>query len=140
MYNLLNIKKIAEIKEISVRAMAIHLGMTDGALHKAVKNNSMSLDKLDKLCDLLGVSISELVGDNRGSTVPGNIGFEKTPDAFIESYRNMAIEVGQLREKLKQSEEKSKRLKSNPKMYELSSSTLPVVAESESELEKYRPK
>ena len=64
-----------------------------------------------------------------------NVRFVETPDAFIESYTGLAIEVGQLKEKLKQSEEEIRRLKSTPKMYELSNLIPLVAAEPTLELE-----
>ena len=66
MYNLLNIKRIAEDKKISIKYLTEKIGITEQGFYKSLKNNSMNIKTVADIAKLLNVSISELVGETIG--------------------------------------------------------------------------
>ena len=67
MYNLHNIKKLAEKKNHSIRVISAAAGVSDTGLHKSITRNIIKLETLDKIAEFMGVSISELISDSRFS-------------------------------------------------------------------------
>lgn len=63
LYNLLNIKIIAERKKTTIREIAIHAGISDTGLHKSISKNSINIETLCKIAEFLNVSVSELIND-----------------------------------------------------------------------------
>lgn len=57
MANLLIIKDIAETKNISLKDLAIKLGMTPDGLQKIIKRNSTTTETLEKIANVLGVHV-----------------------------------------------------------------------------------
>ncbi len=65
MYNIANIRKLAEAKKLKIKDVYEYAGITDMGLRKSIENQNMSLKTLDKLAELFNVSISELIADSR---------------------------------------------------------------------------
>lgn len=65
MYNLANIRRLAEAKKLKIKDVFEYAGITDMGLRKSIENQNMSLKTLDKLAELFEVSISELIADSR---------------------------------------------------------------------------
>jgi len=65
MYNLANIRRLAEAKKLKIKDVFEYAEITDMGLRKSIENQNMSLKTLDKLADLFEVSISELIADSR---------------------------------------------------------------------------
>jgi len=65
MYNLLNIKTIAERKKITIREIAVYCGVRDTGLHKSISKNSINIETLYKIAEYLNISVSELINDKR---------------------------------------------------------------------------
>lgn len=57
MANLLIIKDIAETKNISLKDVAIKLGITPDGLQKIIKRNSTTTETLEKIANVLGVHV-----------------------------------------------------------------------------------
>lgn len=55
MANLLIIKDIAETKNISLKDIAVKLGITPDGLQKIIKRNSTTTETLEKIANVLGV-------------------------------------------------------------------------------------
>lgn len=64
MYNLQNIKRIAEEKKATIRELATHCGISDTGLHKSIAMNSININTLDKIAEYLKVTVTELIGEN----------------------------------------------------------------------------
>jgi transcriptional regulator with XRE-family HTH domain len=56
MANLHLIKDIAKNKQISIRKIAVDVGISDVALHSLIKNGSTNTTTLEKIANVLGVS------------------------------------------------------------------------------------
>ena len=65
MYNLLHIKEVAKLKNVTVKKMLedIHVGET--GFYNSLRNGEIIISTLDKIADYLNISISELISDNR---------------------------------------------------------------------------
>lgn len=65
------IKAIAKSKKISIDSLSEQIGMTRNGFDYMCRENSMKMDTLDKICEVLGVTHSELFSDAKLSTNSG---------------------------------------------------------------------
>lgn len=63
MYNLLNISTIAERKGITLKSLVDKAGITEAGFYKSLKTNSMNIKTLAAIAEILGVTVSELIGE-----------------------------------------------------------------------------
>lgn len=68
MANLQLIKEIADQKNISLSAIASELGITPQALSKIIRNNSTKIETLEKIADILKVSVKVFFPDVNETT------------------------------------------------------------------------
>jgi DNA-binding Xre family transcriptional regulator len=54
------IKFICKKKGITLKNLAENIGMTEGGFHLSVKNNTLKVDHLLKICSILEIDISDL--------------------------------------------------------------------------------
>lgn len=66
MANLQLIKDIAERKNIPLATIASELGITPQALSKLMRNNSTKIDTLEKIAQILKVSVTVFFDENAG--------------------------------------------------------------------------
>lgn len=64
MVNLAKIKELAKAKDITIKSLATRVGVTEQGLHKMIKDNSTSVDTLDKISEVLGVNPSIFFEDS----------------------------------------------------------------------------
>ena len=57
------IKKIAKSKGLSIKHLAEKSGITEQGFHAMVKNNSMTISTLERLCETLQISLVSLFSD-----------------------------------------------------------------------------
>lgn len=69
MANLQLIKDIAEQKNIPLATIASELGITPQALSKLMRNNSTKIDTLEKIAQILKVSVTVFFDDSSNSGV-----------------------------------------------------------------------
>lgn len=70
MANLQKIKDLAEDKGISIRDLAERVGIKENQIHVMCRTNSTRIDTLEKIAQVLNVSISEFFDD---TTIGGHI-------------------------------------------------------------------
>lgn len=58
MVNLSKIKELAKDEGITIKSLAIQVGVTEQGLHKMIKDNSASVETLDRISAVLGVNPS----------------------------------------------------------------------------------
>lgn len=141
MYNLANIRKLADAKKLKLKDVFEYAGITDMGLRKSIENQNMSLKTLDKLADLFEISMSELIDDSRHVKVKVNT----TTAVDIDVYRKLIATQEELirkqeklyysleREKqalVKQVEKLTAELNSRKKEYPIGNEPIMKVAES----------
>ena len=99
--NLQRIKKIAERKGIEFKALAYSIGMSEGNLHRCVRENRIQAQDLEKISTQLKVSIIEFFDEEEISTKPTA---SKTFDDIVPSERVRLLQLLM--------EEKDKRIRS----------------------------
>lgn len=62
------LKFLAESKNIMIKDLAEKIGMTSNGLKRAVEKQTLPMDKVISLCQILGISPNELLG---WETAPG---------------------------------------------------------------------
>lgn len=87
MYNLQHIRFLADKKKLKLKEICEAAGMTDMGLRNSINNQSINIKALDKIADILDVSISELISDSRlndanSSEPPPLYGKEKMNDPY----------------------------------------------------------
>ena len=65
MYNLLNITKVAEGRDMTLKSLIEKAGITEAGFYKSLKTNSMNIKTLSALAEILGVTVSELIGETQ---------------------------------------------------------------------------
>jgi len=58
------IKEIAKSKGITIKNLAINIGMTEQGLYAAMKNNTLKINTLNKIADFLKVSSFSILNDS----------------------------------------------------------------------------
>ncbi len=61
MYNLKNIRKLANEKKITIVEIANYCGITRQSYSKSIDRNAMSLETLDKTCEFFKIPMNELI-------------------------------------------------------------------------------
>ena len=102
MYNLQNIKKIAEEKRISIRELAEFCGKTAESLHGSIKNNNMHLETLDLICEYLGVSISELINQDVKGLKIEKIQITDANEYLVQRFEEIVKENVKLKDELRE--------------------------------------
>lgn len=100
MYNLQNIKKIAEEKRISIRELAEFCGKTAESLHGSIKNNNMHLETLDLICEYFGMPIDEVIGQQVKGLSTKNIKITDANEYLIKRFEEVIGERDKLKEEL----------------------------------------
>ena len=57
------IKRIAEAKKFTIKALADAVGLSSNGLKRSIENETMSIKTLRDLCDILQISIAEFFGE-----------------------------------------------------------------------------
>lgn len=65
MANLQKIKEIARQKNISLDVLAKEIGVTPQALSKMMRNNSTKIDTIERIAEILKVSVTTFFEDNQ---------------------------------------------------------------------------
>ena len=65
------IKKIAEEKEISIKSLALSIGMSEQNLHRCFKRNSIETKNLEKIASILSVPISTFFEEDQALAISG---------------------------------------------------------------------
>jgi len=99
MYNLQNIKRIAEYKKITIREIAVKCEIAENGLHKSIAKNSINIETLYKISDLLKVTISELINEKHDYTLPVKI--TDANEYILKRFEDVVEENGKLKERLK---------------------------------------
>lgn len=60
-YYISELKRISKKKNIKLKELAEQIGLTEAGFHRAIKNNSLRIEKLFKICEVLEVSPAELL-------------------------------------------------------------------------------
>lgn len=68
MYNLNNIKTLAAHKKVSMKQLFAYCEISEGGFYKSIDNQSMNIKTLDKIAELLNVSVSELINDRHDTS------------------------------------------------------------------------
>jgi len=116
MYNLLNIKEVAANKNISIKSLVSRIGISEPGFYKSLDNNSMNIKTLDKIAQVLNVTISELVGDKTGKSPESGLNKNKVTSTPIGIYAPPIKSEDQLRIMYEQQLELGKQQK---EIYEL---------------------
>ncbi len=106
MYNLQNIKRIAELKNKSIREIANHCSISDTGLHKSIANNTISLESLYKIADFLKVTITELINEKHEYVSP--IKITDGNEYILNRFEEVVRENGELKERLRIYEENTR--------------------------------
>ncbi len=72
MANLLLIKDFAEKRKISIRDLAEKVGLKENQIHVICRTNSTKIDTLEKIAQVLDVSVTEFFDNTVGNTILGN--------------------------------------------------------------------
>ena len=73
-YLILEISYMADFKQVlkdrgyTISAMAEKLGISQSALSQQIGNGSITFAKVEQIARIIGVSVSELVADNKSNT------------------------------------------------------------------------
>lgn len=59
----IDIKRAIKSRNRKLAEVAEHLGISQSALSQQMQNQTLTIVKLRKIADFLGISVSELVGD-----------------------------------------------------------------------------
>lgn len=62
------IKRIAEAKKFTIKALADAVGLSSNGLKRSIENETMSIKTLRDLCDILQISIAEFFGETTETT------------------------------------------------------------------------
>jgi len=116
MYNLLNIKEVAANKNISIKSLVSRIGISEPGFYKSLDNNSMNIKTLDKIAQVLNVTISELVGDKTGKSPESGLNKNEVASTPIGIYAPPIKSEDQLRIMYEQQLELGKQQK---EIYEL---------------------
>lgn len=78
-YSLL--KKIAADKRVSLKRLAVLIEMTEGGFFSAIRNDTLSCQKLEKCAEILGCSICDFFNCTHDATNPN-----QSTDEYREKY------------------------------------------------------
>lgn len=62
------------------------LGMTSAGFYKAIKKNTLSIEKLNKIASLLGITLAELFNNSEAPMLlnDAGTGYQPTPRLYLE--------------------------------------------------------
>lgn len=106
------VKKLAKLREISMRKLCQRIEMTENGLAAAFKNNTLKVETLVKISQVLGVPVSYFfdetssninlvshgIGHNQGTNTTQNIGTTRECIECFERNKGLEKEVELLRE------------------------------------------
>lgn len=115
MYNLNNIKTLAARKKVSMKQLFAYCEISEGGFYKSIDNQSMNIKTLDKIAELLQVSVSELINDRhdtspekglkKSGVVESPVEIYEPPTELAECYKTMykqQVEITRLQKELEE--------------------------------------
>ena len=119
--NLQHIKIIAERKRMEFKALASAIGMSEGNLHRCVRENKIQAQDLEKIASVLNVSIIEFFDEKvtsihtEGNYSPvadrGNISMVMGDAVLMEENKHLKAMVQEKEERIKDLKERIQELK-----------------------------
>lgn len=120
--NLQRIKILADEKRINFKNIACEIGMSEGNLHRCVRENKIQANVLEKIAQILGVSIIEFFeenvsnihteGDYSPATLHGNASVSIGNAISAERIKAMEMIIQEKDERIKELKERIDDLKS----------------------------
>lgn len=95
------IKNICRQKEISLKDLAISVGLTPQGFHKYIRLNTMPINILERICDKLNISLLQIVAN---STDVATTVHQENMDLLREN-RELRIKIEQLEKNNKQTKD-----------------------------------
>ena len=115
----IRIKKLCEERKISIRKLAIKIGIAEQTLHRNLRRGSMETKYLEKMSEVFGITPSQILDFTSDTPIVANepeIRFKtssaaKEYTALLEELREVNLENRELNKKLREMEEEMKQLK-----------------------------
>lgn len=98
MHNLLNIKKLAEDKKVTIRELGEYCGVTAESIHRSIKSNNMSLFTLDKICEYFGLAMDELIDQQIKGLPASSVRVVDANEYLLTRFEQLVSERDKLKE------------------------------------------
>ena len=102
MYNLHNIKRLAEERKLTIREIGDYCGVSAESIHRSIKMNNISLFTLDKICEYLNLSMSEVINQDIKGLKPDKIQITDANEYLVQRFEEIVRENAKLKDELRE--------------------------------------
>ena len=86
-----NLKRELRAKGLTYRDVADHLGLTESSVKRLFSQEDLSVQRLDKICELLGIDLGDLTNHNRADSRTIELMSEKQEREIVQDEKMVAV-------------------------------------------------